>query len=140
MEAGRDTYVVGFLFRNRRTHVALIRKQNPAWQRGKLNGIGGKVEAGETPLDAMIREFKEETGAEFTDWRHYCTLVWREARVHFFVGHCEDMQLRCTTAEPVDWYGCGQHVVYNEGIKNLRWLIPMALDPNDVIAAVQDPS
>jgi hypothetical protein len=34
--------VAGFLFRNNDTEVALIRKNKPDWQKGKLNGIGGK--------------------------------------------------------------------------------------------------
>jgi hypothetical protein len=37
-------YVCGFMFANDFTEVALIRKNKPEWQRGKLNGIGGKVE------------------------------------------------------------------------------------------------
>lgn len=31
---------------------------------GKYNGVGGKVEAGETILEAMVRETKEEIGVE----------------------------------------------------------------------------
>jgi 8-oxo-dGTP diphosphatase len=135
-------YVVGFLFRNRGANVALIRKTKPAWQAGKLNGIGGKVEPGETIQQAMVREFKEETGALVEDWRHFCTLTFRDARIHFFESHeGEDrIDLKTTTEEPVDWYGTAQGVVYREGIPNLRWLIPMAVDPDEVIAAVQDPS
>ena len=30
---------------------------------GKVLGIGGHVDAGETPLEAIVREFWEETGA-----------------------------------------------------------------------------
>lgn len=140
-KSDKDSYVCGFLFRNRKSQVALIRKVKPAWQQGKLNGIGGKIEDGETPQQAMFREFKEETGVEFEDWRHYATLVFREARIHFFVGFCSaDVELKTTTEEPVAWYGTAQQQVYDECIPNLRFLIPMALDPNEVTAAVQDPS
>ena len=67
-------YVAGFLFRAEGTEVALVQKQTPEWQKGKLNGIGGKVELGETPARAMQREFLEETGAEVKDWRAFCGL------------------------------------------------------------------
>ena len=56
------TYVAGFTFSENDTDVLLIEKQNPAWQRGFLNAVGGKIEPGEQPLEAMTREFKEETG------------------------------------------------------------------------------
>ena len=59
-------YVVGFLLNYDRTQVVLIRKNRPAWQAGHLNGVGGKIEMGETPIEAMTREFEEETGLHFT--------------------------------------------------------------------------
>jgi 8-oxo-dGTP pyrophosphatase MutT (NUDIX family)/NTP pyrophosphatase (non-canonical NTP hydrolase) len=61
-------YVVGFALNEARTHVCLIRKTRPSWQCGYLNGIGGKVEPGETTHEAMVREFLEETGVEIPEW------------------------------------------------------------------------
>ena len=55
-------YVTGFLFSADASHLVLIKKINPAWQRGLFNGIGGKVEANEIAVDAMVRECLEETG------------------------------------------------------------------------------
>ena len=56
--------VVGFMFSVLKSSVVLIKKERPKWQEGKLNGVGGKVEKGESPFDAMKREFLEETGLE----------------------------------------------------------------------------
>lgn len=70
-------YVLGFVFSEHKKMVLLIEKKRPAWQAGKLNGIGGKVEPGESPLAAMVREAREETGLEITDWRHYATMLFR---------------------------------------------------------------
>ena len=39
-------YVAGFLVSDDRYYVALIRKKRPAWQEGRLNGIGGHIEGG----------------------------------------------------------------------------------------------
>lgn len=66
-------YVLGFLFSADMQSVALIHKNKPAWQRGKFNGIGGKLEDGETAVQAMYREFLEETGV-ITDpmqWKYH---------------------------------------------------------------------
>jgi 8-oxo-dGTP diphosphatase len=42
--------------------VLLVEKNRPAWQRGCLNLLGGKIEEGESELDCAIRELKEESG------------------------------------------------------------------------------
>jgi 8-oxo-dGTP diphosphatase len=66
-------YVVGFMFSDDCRQVALIRKNHPEWQAGKLNGIGGKIKEGELPIDAMWREFGEETGykTNIRQWQTY---------------------------------------------------------------------
>ena len=70
--------MVGFLFRNSGTEVALVRKLKPEWQRGLLNGIGGKIEPGEDSREAMVREFEEETGARVDAWRSFAWLRGRD--------------------------------------------------------------
>jgi 8-oxo-dGTP pyrophosphatase MutT (NUDIX family) len=54
-------YVLGFVFDYGFHHVLLICKTSPEWQAGRLNGLGGKIEPGESPLQAMDRELREET-------------------------------------------------------------------------------
>ena len=90
-----QSYVAGFLFDVQGSHVALIEKQRPNWQKGQLTGIGGHIEkhtaecifhnpppcdiqnfepcncSGETPDQAMRREFKEETGVDIDRWMEY---------------------------------------------------------------------
>lgn len=59
-----EEYVIGVAVDPDRTHVLVIEKNRPAWQVGKLNFPGGKIEDGETPEEAIVREFREETGVE----------------------------------------------------------------------------
>ena len=47
---------------NNSEETLLILKDRPAWQAGRLNLPGGKIEPGETPEQAAARELKEETG------------------------------------------------------------------------------
>lgn len=56
------SYVLGFVFDLEYRDVLLIQKARPAWQAGRLNGLGGKVEEGEAFYQAMERELAEETG------------------------------------------------------------------------------
>ena len=64
-------YALGFAFNVGLTQVALIEKLKPDWQKGKLNGIGGKVNNFENYNLAMVREFEEETGVKTQEgeWR-----------------------------------------------------------------------
>lgn len=64
-------------------NVLLIEKQRPEWQKGRLNGVGGKIEPGEADSSAMIREFAEETGLMTYgfQWKHVCTMTFEDSQV-----------------------------------------------------------
>ena len=51
------------LFLKDQDQVLLIRKKR-GHGAGKINGPGGKIDPGETPLQAALRETREETGIE----------------------------------------------------------------------------
>lgn len=128
-------YVVGFLFSPGKRRVALIRKNKPQWQAGMLNGIGGKIEEGETPEQAMQREFKEETGANVTGWKHTFTLSNPAGstapgyEVQFFRAFHEKInELQSPEDEQVEVVKVAEVPNLNL-IWNLNWLIPMSLDP-----------
>jgi 8-oxo-dGTP diphosphatase len=120
-------YVVGFLFSENFDRVALIEKTKPSWQAGLLNGIGGKIELNETPEQAMIREFHEETGAYVDFWREVITLQSDDWKVYFFALAKQLPYLKSKTEEIVkviQLNELNQHQI----ISNLNWLIPMAID------------
>jgi 8-oxo-dGTP diphosphatase len=134
-------YVAGFLF-YRRTNVALVTKKRPDWQKGKMNGVGGHIDGLETPVDAMRREFKEETGAEIDNWKLFCTCnVGDKARVYFFKSFVDQyVQLKNMTDEIVDWYNvirCLRGHTIKPILHNLKWLIPMALDTENPVSNVE---
>jgi 8-oxo-dGTP diphosphatase len=105
--------------------VALILKAKPAWQAGKLNGVGGSVEEGETPAQAMTREWREETGTEVDNWGHFITLNTKGAEVHFFRARLNHSPVLVSQPEePMRWYMV-DHLPENV-IPNLRWLVPMS--------------
>ncbi len=135
-------YVLGFLFDSDKNNVALIEKQKPDWQKGYLNGIGGKIEVEDrlyvkTSNDAwavaMSREFEEEAGVatDAKSWRHFATLNGCGWIVYCFTNADSDAleKVETKTNEQV-------HVVPVEVaselqvLSNLTWLIPMALDEN----------
>ena len=130
-------YVVGFLFDRDFERLILIHKNRPQWQVGLWNGVGGKVDPGESYFDAMWREANEEIGVDCA-WTHYITLRYPEAEVAFFWAN--DSEAWCTakaqTDEPIrqNWVSswlagapschAGTHL---QLIPNLYFLIPMAV-------------
>lgn len=62
----RPDHTGTLVFVRRDGEVLLIRKKR-GHGAGKINGPGGKVEPGETPLDSAVRETMEETGIRVLD-------------------------------------------------------------------------
>lgn len=129
-------YVCGFLFSRDGKYVVLIKKQRPEWQKGKLNGIGGKIEEGESALSAMQREFKEEAGIVISNWTPFCVLTGndasyvpggREFEVHFF-SRFSDEAYNARTMEDEEVSYCTTDPMPNSVVPNLKWLIPLALE------------
>lgn len=136
-------YVAGFLLSHSYDRVLLIHKKRPAWQRDKLNAIGGHVESGETEYEAMVREFREETGItlEPNAWTKFCRLQGHVIDqngtpypeqmfcVHFFRAcGSQAPTLGLSDEEPV-WVDVSDVLnrkTYLPTIPNLRWLVPMA--------------
>lgn len=122
-------YVAGFLV-SEAGLIALVLKSKPEWQKGLWNGIGGKIEDGETPHQAMVREFEEETGLSTceSDWTHRVTLSFDGGKVYFFLARSPVSPVlpAFRREEPVSWHLLD--ALPKNVIPNLRWLVPLCLD------------
>ena len=120
-------YVTGFLFSPDKQEVVLIQKNRTDWQRGRCNGVGGKLEKDETPLDAMQREFFEETGVYIEDWYEFAIINGPDYEVYFYFAISEKYdQVKTKTDEKILIHQVDNLKEINV-IDNTHWLIPMAL-------------
>ena len=142
----KTEYVCGFLFDENFESVVLINKNKPEWQKGKLNGVGGKIEPNETPADAMSREFREEASLDLDPetWNEFAEIIGEGWIVHFFHNNASLTKsipflkklgieihasiLKSMTDEKIEVLDVEDIQDDERVIPNLRWLIPMALD------------
>lgn len=127
-------YVVGFCFTEDHEWVVLIKKIKPEWQAGRYNGVGGKVEPGETPHQAMSREFAEETGVGLPpeEWEHTGTMVDVNWTLYIFRAFSDLAASAKTMEEEEVRLVHPPQVPDFDTISNLRWLVPYQLDPSVV--------
>ena len=139
-------YVVGFLFPagepegddgqdeydlDEEDSVVMIRKTKPEWQKGRLNGVGGKIEPDETPEEAMCREFAEETGLHCIGWREFALMIGNDWCCHVFYTRSSAWhECKSTTEEQVEFVRI--HDLDSEDtISNVPWLVRMAMNAID---------
>ncbi len=122
----RKHYVLGLVFNSSQDTILLIDKLRPEWQKGRWNGIGGKIEEGETPYDAMCRESVEETGF-IHPYQHKITFVCPGGTVFVFAAKCSHPRINFNQIEdellqefPLDNLPGG--IMYN-----IKWIIPLCL-------------
>lgn len=128
-------YTLGFIFNADNGLVLLQYKHKPLWQRGKLNGIGGKVED-ETPMEAMERESIEEVGRSF-DWRSKLSmLIGADKHISVFKSNASINEMKRAekfstenTPEPCEVFSV-EEIIKKPILHNLLWIVPLLADDN----------
>lgn len=121
-----NNYTLGLLFNSDLTKVLLINKTKPDWQKGKINGIGGKVEVGESHFNCMIREFQEEAGLSVSWWDNFTTIKGDTYYMSCWVAKGAPEAAVTQTEEEVILCDVGS--LPKNVLRNIRWLVPMAIN------------
>ncbi len=123
-------YTLGFIFNSTLTKVLLIHKLTPEWQKGRVNGIGGKTEQGEDSLSCIVREIHEETGlvTQRNKWVYVSNLESDEWTMDVFglVYTGDTKNAKSTDKEIVEWFDINN--LPSNIMSNGKWLIPLTLD------------
>lgn len=131
-------YCLGFIFNEDYSEVIVIEKLRPEWQKGKLNGIGGKVEEGESAYTAMIRECKEETGLDIINWKPIGRMIGDWGEVEVFKTTYKDLsEAKTMEEEKVKVILTNSFFTYPI-MDSLQYFIPIALERNqDIFVSVE---
>jgi len=121
-------YVLGFLFdiRNKNRIILILKKKG--WQKGMWNGIGGKIEKGELPIEAMRRECLEETGLAIKKWQHTVVVTGDEYKLFVYYAFAKLTEVSlCTDAGELSEI----HLVSSLPVRlvpKVNWLLNMQLE------------
>lgn len=128
---------MGFLFPNDLPgSVVLLRKRTRKepgleWMDGLLNGIGGKVERGESGKQAMARECEEEAGIQVSTWEQVAVVTDGTFQLEVFRAHVPEALMvpsRNDVGEPFMIGKCTDVLAQRVPVvPNLQWLLPMAM-------------
>lgn len=126
-------YVLGFAFSlDVSQFVGIHKLRGPREVVGRINGIGGKVEPSERPLDAMRREFAEETGVFYYPWDYFGSMGSTSWRCRLYTTRLADpwwSAVRTMTDEPIVLVP--SHHLDPNVVPNLLALVPLALSFRD---------
>ena len=118
---------------NNMLETLLVLKNSPAWQVGLYNLPGGKIETGETPAEAAIRELREETGYDpLTPPELVGEIRDNSATIYCFkikVSGYQQLNPRPEETEQIAWYDVvnGDMIHHPKLIPNLRVIIPLMM-------------
>jgi 8-oxo-dGTP diphosphatase len=132
-------YVAGLMFNKLGTEVALVEKKKfppgADWSLTPYNAIGGKIEPNEFSYEAMLREFKEETGVSQPFWDKFLILEGSGWQVEFYKCFT-DKVYNVRTMEEETIIVSSVTTILGAVVPNMKWILPLALDKSAIGVAI----
>ena len=129
MNYQEQKYTVSFIFNSNYSKVLLVHKLSPEWQKGRVNGVGGKYEQGETAAQCVARETEEETALVIPEkeWVYIGTIEQPQGDVGILAAQYAgpESDAKQSAHETIEWFPVDE--LPANCMKNLPFLIPLAL-------------
>ncbi len=123
-------YTLGYIFSSDLKKVLLVYKLAPKWQKGKINGIGGKNKDNENDLTCIVREIQEETSLKTAskDWIYLGKMHGENWTMALFtlIYKGELTDAKKSAKEEIAWFPVKK--LPKNVIPNLHWQIPLAIE------------
>lgn len=122
-------YTLGFVFTPGLKEILLISRGEHKYHSHKSNGLGGKIIIGESPVECVIREVKEEAGLETKeqDWKFMGVINGISWKVWVFSSVVDKKEQFSAIKEGTLAYYPITSLPENI-VSNLSWIIPFCID------------
>lgn len=131
-------YVICYGYAVNSDKLPMVLKNKPPKLAGCLNLPGGKIENGETIVEAAVRELYEETGLEelqtYDDSIYYPSEHYGTIECDEYLVHCvkipvvyQELKPKSNETEQFAWHSCKEVLSNSLLMPNLRLIIPMVL-------------
>ena len=131
------------------TTLCLLKKENKillamkkrGFAQGKYNGVGGKIEEGETPEEAMIRETREEISVTPTDYEKVGFIKFDEyykgkkENIGFHLYMVNDWENDPTESDEMkpEWFEI-DNIPYEQMLPDDKFWLPLILEGKKIEA------
>lgn len=95
---------MGFAISQDGSRLLLLEKGRPAALKGKWMGVGGHIEAGETPFEAMVREGKEEADLDVVSWERVGVVETTNGTIYMHAAFVDIDSATALTDEPIQCF------------------------------------
>jgi 8-oxo-dGTP diphosphatase len=120
-------------FLTRRDKVLMLHRRRPP-NRGLWNGVGGRIEAGETPLECVLREVEEETGFHLRETPpRFCGLLTWEgfeippAGLYIYTAEAPAGEPTANSEGTLEWKAREWVFTSPETVSNIHVFLPFIL-------------
>ncbi|GAA0315036.1 8-oxo-dGTP diphosphatase [Bacillus carboniphilus] len=118
-------YTICFLYQHDQLLMLL---RNKAPNKGKWNGLGGKIEENESLEESILREIKEESGLTVHDILYKGVVTWNnKSGMHVFTGTDYSGDIHSTYEGQVGWKPLEWVLSSNEVVSNIPYFIQTVL-------------
>lgn len=122
-------YTLCFVINNGQI-LMLLREKEP--NQGLWNGLGGHIEAGETPLEACRREVSEECGLRLTQFHFGGILSWQSwdfppGGIYLFTAQTQDRTVQASHEGSVQWFPVEWVLSSQVVVENIHHFLPSLL-------------